>query len=103
MSQFLKVAKTADLDEGEMMMVEVSGEQVLLCKVDGKFHAISDVCTHAEGSLSDGYLEGVEVECPLHGSRFDVRTGEAVGLPATDPVQRFAVRVEGNDILVGPA
>ena len=103
MEEFVTVAKTSDLDKGEMMQVDVGDEQILLSNVDGTFYAVNDVCTHAEGSLSDGYLEGVEVECPLHGSRFDVKTGEVLSEPAADPVERYTVRVEGDDILIGPA
>ena len=103
MDDFVAVAKTSDLSEGEMMLVKVGDERILLSNVGGDFYAIGDECPHAGGSLSDGYAEGEEVECPLHGSLFNLKTGENTGPPASEPVERYAVRAEGDDILVGPA
>ncbi len=103
MDQFVKVAGTSDLSDGEMVLVEVGDERILLSKVEGSFYAIGEECTHAEGPLSEGYVEDGEVECPWHGSRFDLKTGENTNPPAAEPLTRYAVRVEGNDILVGPA
>ena len=103
MEEFTKVAQTSDLPEGEIMLVEVGDERILLSNVQGGFHAIGEVCTHAEGPLSEGYVQGDEVECPWHGSRFNLRSGEATNPPADEGVGRYAVRVEGDDILVGPA
>jgi len=100
---FTKVAKTTDLADGEMMLVEVGDESVLISNLGGSFYAISDECPHAMGSLSDGEVEGDEVECPLHGSRFNLRTGESLSPPAAEPVARYAVQVDGDDISVGPA
>lgn len=103
MDDFTRVARTSELPEGEITLVEVGDERILLSNVEGEFHAIGEVCTHAEGPLSEGYVAGEEVECPWHGSRFNLRTGEATNTPADEGVQRYAVRVEGDDILVGPA
>ena len=103
MDDFVKVAKRSDLPEGEMTLVEVGGERILLSNVDGDFYAIGEVCTHAEGPLSEGYIEGEEVECPWHSSRFNLKTGENTDPPADEPVIRYVVRVDGEDILVGPA
>ena len=100
---FTKVAKKTDLADGEMMLVEVGDESVLISNLGGSFYAISDECPHAMGSLSDGDVEGDEVECPLHGSRFNLRTGENLTPPAAEPAARYPVRLEGDDILVGPA
>ena len=103
MGDFVKVAETGDLSEGEMMLVEVGDERVLLANVGGSYYATGEVCPHEEGPLSEGYLEAAEVECPWHGSLFDVRTGENTGPPAAEPVPVYPVRVEGDDVLVGPA
>ncbi len=102
MEGFVKVAVTADLPSGELMLVEVENERIVLANVDGQYYALTDVCTHAECPLSDGELEGEVLECPCHGSQFDVRTGEVVGPPANEPLTRYAVRIERDDILVGP-
>ncbi|MSQ11634.1 MAG: non-heme iron oxygenase ferredoxin subunit [Dehalococcoidia bacterium] len=103
MEGFVKVAKTGDLKRGELKLVEVGDERVLLANVGGQLFAVSEVCPHVEGPLSEGPLEGEEVECPWHGSRFNVKTGEVTQSPATEGLKRFAVRVEGDDVLVGPA
>jgi nitrite reductase/ring-hydroxylating ferredoxin subunit len=83
--------------------VEVGEERVILANLGGHLYAVNDVCTHADGSLSDGLLEGEEVECPLHGSRFNVISGDVLQGPAQVPIQCYTVRVEGADILIGPA
>ena len=103
MEGFVKVATVNEISPGEMKQVEVGDEQILVANIGGTLYAVSDVCTHAEGSLSEGYLEGNEVECPLHGSRFNVTTGEVVESPAQEPIAIYKVKVEGDDVLVGPA
>lgn len=81
-------------------MVQIGDEEVALCNVDGQIFAIANVCTHDGGPLGEGLLHGDEIECPRHGARFSVRTGEVRSLPAIIPVPTFAVQVEGDDILV---
>lgn len=100
MTDFVAVAKVGKLKPGSMMTVKAHGAEVALYNVGGQIYATDDVCSHAGGSLSEGELEGHVVTCPLHGSQFDVRTGEAVGPPADEPVSRYQVKVEGEDILV---
>ena len=85
MEGFVKVAVTADLPSGGLMLVEVEDERIVLANVDGQYYALTDVCTHAECPISDGELEGEVVECPCHGSQFDVRTGAVVGPPPMNP------------------
>ena len=102
-SGFEKVAETSELSPGEMKSVLLGKEEVLLANVDGNFYAISDLCTHLGGILSDGDLDGEQVECPLHGALFSVITGEVASLPARRGVQVHEVRISGEDILVGPA
>ena len=102
-SGFVKVAEVNDLPPGEMMTVESGGEQVLLVNVDGNVYACDDICSHAFASLSEGDLSGQEVECPLHGSAFNVTTGEALTPPAFESIKTYQTRVEGGDILLGPA
>ena len=100
MSEYTKVASLSELSSGEMKMVTVDEEDILLTNVDGTIHAVSDLCSHADASLSDGYIEEGEVECPLHGSRFNLTTGEALNLPADEPLKVYEIKVEGDDILV---
>jgi nitrite reductase/ring-hydroxylating ferredoxin subunit len=99
-NDFVKVAATKDIQPSQMKDVEVAGEKVCVVNVEGKFYAIDNVCTHEGGPLAEGTLEGYEVECPWHGSRFDVRTGEVINPPAETPQPLYEVKVEDNNILV---
>ena len=95
------VAQLTDLDEAALKRVEVNGVPVCLARLaGGEVFAISDLCSHEEIELSDGELDGEDVECPAHGSRFNVRTGEVSGLPAEDPVDTYRVTVEDGQIFV---
>ena len=100
MSEFVPVAKVGDVPPGEHIRVEVDGEGVLLANVGGEFYAVLDTCTHEEARLSQGFLMGSRIECPLHGSMFDVKTGDVKGLPATIPLPTFETKVEGDDVYV---
>lgn len=95
------MAGVGDVPPGELRRVEVGDVALCLAHVkDGGFCAVADLCTHEEIELSDGYLDGDEVECPMHGSRFHVETGAVRGLPANEPVRAYAVEVEGDDLFV---
>ena len=98
---FVKVAEVGELSPGEMKMVEVGENQILLASVAGNIYACDNVCTHALAPLSEGELDGEQVECPLHGSVFNVITGEVIGAPADENLRVFRVRIDGQDILVG--
>lgn len=95
-----KVARTGDIAPGTTRRVESDGIELLLCNVDGKLYAIEDVCTHDGGPLDQGTLEGETVVCPRHGATFDVRTGDALTLPAVLPLMTFPVIIEGDDVYV---
>ena len=101
MSDFIKVAKTSDLNPGEKMLVEYDDEDVGLFNLDGEFYAISDVCTHDDGPLVEGKLDDDCIICPRHGARFNVKTG-AQTMPAFAPVPLYEVKIEGDDILIAP-
>lgn len=90
------VAKLADIPEGTAQRFEVEGIDVAVIHTEGQVYAIDDICSHAEVSLSEGQVEGCFIECWLHGSRFDVRTGEPTGPPAVEPVPVYTARVEGT-------
>jgi 3-phenylpropionate/trans-cinnamate dioxygenase ferredoxin subunit len=81
-------------------VVGVQDEDVALCNVGGEIYAVANVCTHDGGPLGEGHLLGDEIECPRHGARFNVRTGQVKSLPAIIPIPIFKVKVEGDDILV---
>jgi 3-phenylpropionate/trans-cinnamate dioxygenase ferredoxin subunit len=97
---FVKAATLSDVPPGRVLLVEIGEDDVALCNVDGEIYAIADVCTHDGGALGQGYLVGDEIECPRHGARFNVRTGQVTTLPAVVPVPTFEVMVDGEEILV---
>ena len=100
MGEFIKVAQTKDIAAGTGILVELEGERIALFNENGTFYAIGDICTHAGGPLSEGDLDGDTVTCPWHLAQFNVKTGEVVSPPATDPVPSYRVKVEGEDILI---
>jgi 3-phenylpropionate/trans-cinnamate dioxygenase ferredoxin subunit len=100
-----RVCSVDDVPTAGALRVEVDGptgtvEVAVVRDEDGGLHAISDICTHQAIALSEGEVEGCEIECWLHGSRFDLRTGRPSGLPAVQPVPVYQVVVEGTDLLV---
>ncbi len=100
MGDFVRVAAVGDVPPGEMMIVELDGQDVAIANVDGQFFAFANDCTHRGGPLGEGLLVGDVVECPFHAGQFNVRTGEVVSPPPSEPVATFAVRVEGDDIKI---
>ena len=100
MAEFVRVAGRGDVPAGEMLIVEIEGEEIVLANVDGQIYAFGNGCTHRGGPLGEGLLEGDEVECPFHQGRFNVTTGEAVQEPPTEPVPTYDVQVDGDDIKV---
>ena len=97
---FVKVGTVSEVPAGTAKVYEVGDRAVAVCNVDGEFYAVDDVCSHDEGSLDQGELEGYEIECPRHGAMFDVRTGAVKALPAVVPIDTFSVRVQGDDLEV---
>lgn len=95
-TDFVMACRLAEVPRTGAIRVELSGIPVAIVRSDGEVYAIYDVCSHAEVPLSEGEVEGSTLECWLHGSRFDLRTGKPTGLPATKPVPVYPVRIEGN-------
>jgi 3-phenylpropionate/trans-cinnamate dioxygenase ferredoxin subunit len=93
-----------EIEDGGVKQVVVKGEPVGLYRVGNDVFALHDICTHEQAYLHEGEFEPdeLEIECPLHGSRFNIATGEVRILPATQPVTAYQVRVEGDKVLVGP-
>ncbi len=100
MANWITLVKTADLGTGQRDVFDVDGYYVALFNVDGTYYAIEDACTHDGGPLADGELDGFEVECPRHGAKFDVRTGQALALPAVTPTRRYEVRVQSDEVQI---
>ena len=97
---WVRAASRRDLAEGEPLGVEVAGHSIALYHVDGALFATDNICTHAYARLSDGWLDGELIECPLHAARFDVRTGKVLDPPATEDLKTYPVRVVDGEIQV---
>ena len=100
MSEFVKVARTSEVPDPGKLLVEVDDEIVVLFHVDGEWFALDDVCTHDGGPLSEGSLENHHIACPRHGAKFDIRSGDALTMPATTATNAHEVKVEGDDVFV---
>ncbi len=100
-TKFIKAASARAIRPGTMLRVDLDGSRILIANVDGSYYAVDDTCSHEDASLATGSLKGEFVKCPLHGSRFNVRSGEVMEEPAQENLRTYAVRVEGDDILVG--
>ncbi len=100
MSTGILVCALSDVPEEGAIRVELAGRPVCIARSQGEVFALSDVCSHADVALSEGEVEDGQIECWLHGSLFDLRTGQPSGLPAIRPVPTYPVTVEGDDVLV---
>jgi 3-phenylpropionate/trans-cinnamate dioxygenase ferredoxin subunit len=105
--EFVKVGKLSDIKEGTMKKYEVRGEEILVSNIGGKLYAINNKCTHRNGDLSNGKLEGNIVTCPKHGSKFDVTTGKVVSGPKIpllklkiNDEKKYDLKIEGEEILI---
>ena len=101
--EFVKVAEVGEVAPGEMAMVRLDRDQILLANVDGTFYAINNMCSHKMGRLAKGRLDNVEVICPFHSARFSVVTGEALTSPASKSVQTYEILISGEEILIRSA
>ena len=100
MAQLIKVADTSEIPVGRMKQVMLDGEPIAIANVAGSFFAFGGACTHDQGPLADGELQGSIVTCPWHFSQFDVRTGQVVEPPAEEAVRSYPVQIEGNSVYV---
>jgi 3-phenylpropionate/trans-cinnamate dioxygenase ferredoxin subunit len=98
---FYAVAKVEDLPPGERLFVEIGDVSIVVFNIAGKLFAIGDICTHDDGPLGDGDLDGHQIICPRHGARFDVRNGKVLSLPAVVDIPTYPVRITEDDIEVG--
>jgi 3-phenylpropionate/trans-cinnamate dioxygenase ferredoxin subunit len=96
----VQVGPLAELPPGDAKKIETPAGPVAVFNIDGEVLAVADTCTHEDASLSQGYLEDNIIECLLHGAQFDLRTGEALSIPACIALRRFPVRVDGQIISV---
>jgi 3-phenylpropionate/trans-cinnamate dioxygenase ferredoxin subunit len=100
MADYVRACPLADVPQDGAVSVDLGGIEVAIVRSGGEVFAIRDECSHAAIPLSEGEVEDCEIECWLHGSRFDLRTGKAINLPATEPVPVYPCTVDGGDVLV---
>lgn len=105
--EYVKAAETSELQPGQMKRIDLAGKEILLANVGGRFFAISNKCSHMGGDLSKGKLEGNQVTCPRHGSRFELSTGRAISGPKvaffklkTGDVPSYETKVEGTSVMI---
>ncbi len=100
MGHFARALSLSQLPPGSMAPVDIQGKRIILANIEGEVHAVSGVCTHEETDLGTGFMIEERVICPLHLSQFDLRTGEVLNPPATVPLTKFNVKIEGDAIFV---
>ncbi len=100
MNDFVEVALVADVPENGKLCCELDDCYLVIIRIEDQFYCLDDVCTHDGGTLGDGDLNGFCLSCPRHGAEFDVRNGNAVTMPATEPTGSHQIRIEGDKILV---
>ncbi|MGA8904594.1 MAG: non-heme iron oxygenase ferredoxin subunit [Candidatus Bathyarchaeia archaeon] len=100
MSEYVKVCDVTDVPLGTMHPVDVGKNKLMVVNVDGALYALNRICTHETADLSTGFLVGSVVTCPLHLSRFDVKSGAVENLPATVPLATYRLKVEGTSVYV---
>ena len=103
MADYVRACALADVPEAGALGVEIGDTPVAIVRTNGEIYAIYDVCSHLEVPLSEGDVEGTTIECWLHGSRFDLTTGLPTGLPATQPVPVYPIKIDGDDVYVALA
>jgi 3-phenylpropionate/trans-cinnamate dioxygenase ferredoxin subunit len=98
--ELIVVANVRDIAPGQIKVVTVDRKDIGIANVAGTFYAFADICTHDDGPLAEGELDGCEIACPRHGARFDISTGAVLSFPAVAPIPVYAVQVEGDDIKI---
>jgi len=99
--EFVQVVPADDLMNGERLFVEIDELPIVIFNIGGELYAIADVCSHDDGPVGDGELDGYEITCPRHGASFDVRNGKVLSLPAVVDIPAYSVRVVNGQIEVG--
>ncbi|MCG2788143.1 MAG: non-heme iron oxygenase ferredoxin subunit [Anaerolineae bacterium] len=98
---FFEIAPASELPNGERLFIEMDGKPIVIFNVAGQLFAIADLCTHDDGPLGDGDLEDHNIVCPRHGAEFDIRTGQAVQMPAVIDVPAYPLKIVDGNIWLG--
>lgn len=99
--EFFEVIEASELEPGERLFIEIDDKPIIIFNIDSEFFAVDDECTHDNGPLSDGDLEGYHVTCPRHGARFDIRNGKVKSLPAVKDISTYPIRVTNGILEIG--
>ena len=99
--EYLPVGSVEELKEGERLFIEIDEKPIVILSIAGQYFAVADVCSHDDGPVGEGIIEGFEIICPRHGARFDVRTGKVLALPAFVDIPAYPVRLVGDQIEIG--
>ena len=98
---FVEIAPASELPNGERLFLEVEGRAIVIFNIAGQLFAIGDICSHDDGPLGDGDLEGFNIVCPRHGAEFDVRTGKVMQMPAVVDIPAYPVQIRDGQIFIG--
>lgn len=100
---WVDVTAAEAVPEDDVIGIDIAGKSLALYQVDGEIYATDNICTHGNARLCDGFLEGHEIECPLHQGKFDIRSGKAMCAPLTDDIRTYPVKIDGNRVFVDVA
>lgn len=99
--EYIPVASVEELPEGGKLFIDIDDQPIVILKISGKYYAIADVCSHDDGPVGEGSIEGFEIICPRHGAHFDIRTGKVLALPAFVDIPAYPIRINGDQIEIG--
>jgi 3-phenylpropionate/trans-cinnamate dioxygenase ferredoxin subunit len=99
--EYIPVGSVEELKTGERLFIEIDGKPIVILNINSQYYAFADVCSHDDGPVGEGELEGYEIICPRHGARFDIRTGKALVLPAFVDIPAYPIRLVGHQVEIG--
>jgi 3-phenylpropionate/trans-cinnamate dioxygenase ferredoxin subunit len=99
--EYLEIAPASELPNGERLFVEIEGKPIVIFNIAGQYYAIADICSHDDGPVGEGDLEGYDITCPRHGAEFDVRTGQVMSMPAVVDIPAYPVKILDGMIQIG--
>ena len=94
----IKICDLSEIPNGSIKKFEINDEEITICNINNQIFAINDNCSHDEASLQEGFIDGYEIECPVHGAKFDIRTGEVTCLPAVSPIKTYNIKINNGAI-----
>lgn len=99
--EFVEIMPASELPNGERLFVEIEGKMIVIFNIAGQYYAIADVCSHDDGPVGEGELEGFTITCPRHGAEFDIRTGKVIQMPAVVDIPAYPVQMKDGIIYIG--